>query len=114
VIETDGGKTLLLAEEEFLEVAKKMPPEEFQTVVLDILKHFVAASAATMNLLNENLASEHKKMLEMAEMVNEHERLLEEYRKSWTENFQKQGAKVNEQSKAILALRDLLLPPAVH
>jgi hypothetical protein len=34
VIETDGGNTLMLTEEEFVEVAKKMPPEEFQIVVL--------------------------------------------------------------------------------
>jgi hypothetical protein len=114
VIEADGGKILLLAEEEFLEAAKKMAAEKFQTVVLDILKHLIAANAAMMARFNENLVEEHKKILEMAEMVNEHSRLLEEYRKAWTENFEKQGAKVNEQSKAILALRDLLLPPAVH
>jgi len=61
VIETDGGNTLMLTEEEFRDVAKKMPPEEFQLVLLDILKRFIAANSATMTRVNENLVEEHKK-----------------------------------------------------
>jgi hypothetical protein len=44
-----GGNTLVLTDETFLEVAKKMPPEEFQTGVLGILKRFIAASSTTIN-----------------------------------------------------------------
>jgi hypothetical protein len=43
-------------------------------------------------------------------MVNEHTRLLEAYRKVSTENFENLAQKVNEQSAAILALRDMVLP----
>jgi len=47
---------------------------------------------------------------EIVDMVNEHSRLLEEYRKIWTENLENLARKVNEQSAAILALRDMVLP----
>ena len=106
----EGENTLVLTEEEFLEVAKKMPAGEFQAVVLDILKRFIAADDATKARINENLVQEHKKVKEITDMVNEHTRLLEEYRKAWTENFENLARKVNEQSAAILALRDMVLP----
>jgi hemerythrin-like domain-containing protein len=63
-----------------------------------------------MTRVNENLVEEHKKVKELVDMVNEHSRLLEEYRKIWTENFDNLARKVNEQSAAILALRDMVLP----
>jgi hypothetical protein len=128
VIETDGGNTLMLTEEEFRDVAKKMPPAEFQAVVLDILKRFIAANSllgpaiadistrlvnhkAILDKLGANDEAEHSKVLEMAGELNEHTRLLEAYRIAWTENFQNLTRLVHEQGAAITAMRDLLFPP---
>jgi hypothetical protein len=38
VIETEGGKTLLLMDEEFLELARNLTPQDFQALVLDSMK----------------------------------------------------------------------------
>jgi hypothetical protein len=38
VIETEGGKTLLLQTEEFFELARNMTREDFQALVLDAMR----------------------------------------------------------------------------
>ena len=63
---------------------------------------------------SENLKAEHAKMGEMAAMVNNHETLLEEYRKVWQVNFENLSKLVNQQTQVIEAMRTVLLPQSVN
>jgi len=71
----------------------------------------VPSHKAALEKLAASDAAEHAKVTELAAMVNEHTRLLEAYRKASTENFENLSRLVNEQSKAITAIRDVLFPP---
>jgi len=78
--------------------------------IADISAVVVSHKSALLRLA-ENDEAEHAKVAELAAMVNEHTRLLEEYRKAWTANFENLGRLVHEQGAAITAMRDLLFPP---
>ena len=69
---------------------------------------------SALDHLNENQKAQHAKMVEMAAMLNNHEMLLAEYRKVWTENFEKLSQLVNQQTQVIEAMRTLLLPQSVN
>lgn len=79
MIETEGGKSVLLTEEEFCELARKMTPEDFQTLVVDtmrkqsdrvIIAELAASKAVTeLKRVDETLAAAHAKVSEMAEEI---------------------------------------------
>lgn len=79
MIETDGGNTVVLMAEEFIELAKNMTREDFQALVLDAMRKQserlgvaeLATSKAITELkrVDENLVAAYRKMKEMAEEI---------------------------------------------
>jgi hypothetical protein len=92
VIETDGGNTLLLTEEEYFELARNMTPEDFQALLLSAVRkldeRLGLAEAATSKAITELKAARP----EMAEAIRE----------------------VKELKKRVAVLEELLRQPAVH
>ncbi|MGH9503829.1 MAG: hypothetical protein ACRD20_13330 [Terriglobales bacterium] len=74
----------------------------------------LASHKDAIDKLNANLVAEHRKMAELADMVNSHEKLLAEYRKVWTENFTNLGELVSQQSRMLEVMRSMILPGAVN
>jgi chromosome segregation ATPase len=62
---------------------------------------------AGLDQLNESQHAEHKKLQELA-------KLLDEVKKTWQANFERQAALLNEQSRFLEALRAIVLPDAVN
>jgi hypothetical protein len=85
---------------------KRLIADGFAAAAADLESH-----KAALSRLAENQEAEHALVAELAKMVNEHTGLLEAYRAAATTNFENFKTIVDEQSKAILALRDLLLLP---
>ena len=73
-----------------------------QTAVSDLESH-----KAAIDRLQENQVAEHKKLREVAELLNE-------VQKTWQANFERQAALLNEQSRFLEALRAIVLPDAVN
>lgn len=69
-----------------------------QTAVSDLESH-----KAAIDRLQENQVAEHKKLQELAELLNEVQTI-------WTKNFEQQAALLSQQSKFLEALRAIVLP----
>ena len=105
----------LIAEhhEAHIEAVKEAVRAESVKLAEAIVSDF-ASYKQGLERFNENLQAEHAKMKEMADMVNNHEMLLAEYRKVWQENFENLSKLVNQQTLIIEAMRTVLLPSAVN
>jgi hypothetical protein len=85
--------------------AEKMIAEGFTIAARDLESH-----KAAIQRLQENQESQHKKLLEFAEVLDEHAKLLVSIQEVWTKNFSEMGALLNQQTKVLEAMRALVLP----
>lgn len=84
--------------------------EEQQSIIIkgfEVAAKDLASHKAAIDRLNENQVAEHKKLQELAELLNE-------VQNTWQANFERQAALLNEQSRFLEALRAIVLPDAVN
>jgi hypothetical protein len=84
---------------------EKVIVEGFQIAAEDLKSHKAAIAR-----LVENQAAQQEKLVEFAEILNEHSKLLEDIQRVWTKNFAEQGALLNAQTHLVEGLRALVLP----
>ena len=80
--------------------------EEQQAVIIkgfEVAAKDLASHKAAIDRLNENQQAEHKKLQELAELLNE-------VQKTWQANFEQQAVLLNQQTRFLEALRAVVLP----
>jgi len=82
-----------------------------------LIGKFVALAAAdleshkaALDRLAANQEAQQSQLVEFADMLNAHSKLLEDIQRVWTKNFAEQGALLNQQTKVLEAMRALALP----
>jgi hypothetical protein len=82
-----------------------------------LIGKFVALAAAdleshkaALDRLAANQEAQQSQLVEFADTLNAHSKLLEDIQRAWTKNFADQGALLNQQTRVLEAMRALVLP----